>query len=300
MNVGIVGLGKMGFAIAVRLLNAGHEVIGLDHSEDIKKKASEIGVDVVDSIEQLAQKTSTVWLMVPVSQVDTVLKNLKPHLKAGNIVVDGGNSFYKDSQRREQELASDGINYLDCGTSGGIEGEGMGFCLMVGGDEASYTKIHPLLAAIAAPGGMGHIGPSGAGHYVKTVHNGIEYGIMEAYAEGLHLIKDGAFEKNAIDLEELTRVWQVSSVIRSFLLELTHRVMAQDQELHDISGEVAQGGTGRWTVEQAHESDIPVPVIEAALKVREWSEKTGGNYATKLLAMMRHEFGGHAVKKIKK
>jgi 6-phosphogluconate dehydrogenase len=299
MNVGIVGLGKMGFAIAVRLLNAGHEVIGLDHSDEIKKKAAEIGVDVVDSIEQLAQKTSTVWLMVPVSQVDTVIRDIKPHLKAGNIVVDGGNSFYKDSQRREQELAHDGIFYLDCGTSGGIEGEGRGFCLMVGGDEASYTKIHPLLAAIAAPGGMGHIGPSGAGHYVKTVHNGIEYGLMEAYAEGLHLIKDGAFKKNAIDLEELTRVWQVSSVIRSFLLELTHRVMAKDQELHDVSGEVAEGGTGKWTVEQAHESDIPVPVIEAALKVREWSRKTGGNYATKLLAMMRHEFGGHAVKKIK-
>lgn len=277
MNVGIVGLGKMGFAIAVRLLNAGHEVIGLDHSEETKKKASEIGVDVVDSIEQLAQKTSTVWLMVPVSQVDTVIRDLKPHLKAGNIVVDGGNSFYKDSQRREQELAHDGIFFLDCGTSGGIEGEGRGFCLMVGGDEASYTKIHSLLAAIAAPGGLGHIGPSGAGHYVKTVHNGIEYGLMEAYAEGLHLIKDGAFEKNAIDLEELTRVWQVSSVIRSFLLELTHRVMAKDQELHDISGEVAEGGTGKWTVEQAHESDIPVPVIEAALKVREWSRKTGGN-----------------------
>ena len=300
MNVGIVGLGKMGFAIAVRLLNAGHEVIGLDHSDEIKKKAAEIGVDVVDSIEQLAQKTSTVWLMVPVSQVDTVIRDIKPHLKAGNIVVDGGNSFYKDSQRREQELAHDGIFYLDCGTSGGIEGEGRGFCLMVGGDEASYTKIHPLLAAIAAPGGMGHIGPSGAGHYVKTVHNGIEYGLMEAYAEGLHLIKDGAFKKNAIDLEELTRVWQVSSVIRSFLLELTHRVMAKDQELHDVSGEVAEGGTGKWTVEQAHESDIPVPVIEAALKVREWSRKTGGNYATKLLAMMRHEFGGHAVKKLKK
>jgi len=290
----------MGFAIAVRLLNAGHEVIGLDHSDEIKKKAAEIGVDVVDSIEQLAQKTSTVWLMVPVSQVDTVIRDIKPHLKAGNIVVDGGNSFYKDSQRREQELAHDGIFYLDCGTSGGIEGEGRGFCLMVGGDEASYTKIHPLLAAIAAPGGMGHIGPSGAGHYVKTVHNGIEYGLMEAYAEGLHLIKDGAFKKNAIDLEELTRVWQVSSVIRSFLLELTHRVMAKDQELHDVSGEVAEGGTGKWTVEQAHESDIPVPVIEAALKVREWSRKTGGNYATKLLAMMRHEFGGHAVKKLKK
>ncbi len=300
MNIGIVGLGKMGFSIAVRLLNAGHEVIGIDQSSDTKKKAAEIGVDVVDSFEALAQKTDTIWLMVPVSQVDTVIHAIAPHLKAGNIIIDGGNSFYKDSQRRQQELARDGIIFLDCGTSGGIQGETQGFCLMVGGDAASYTKIHPLLAAIAAPGGLGHIGPSGAGHYVKTVHNGIEYGLMEAYAEGLHLIKDGVFKKNAIDLEELTRIWQVSSIIRSFLLELTHRVMAQDQELHAMSGQVAEGGTGKWTVEQAHESDIPVPVIEAALKVREWSRQTGGNYATKVIAMMRHEFGGHAVTKIKK
>ncbi len=132
------------------------------------------------------------------------------------------------------------------------------------------------------------------------VHNGIEYGLLQAYGEGFQLIKEGTFKKNAIDLEELSRIWQVSSIIRSFLLELTHRVMAQDQELHDISGELEEGGTGKWTVEQAHEENIPVPVIEAALKVREWSRKTGGDYATKLVAMLRHEFGGHAVKKIKR
>ncbi len=299
MNVGVVGLGRMGFAIAVRLLNAGHQVVGLDHSEEIKKKAAEIGVTVADDIKDVAEQTDVVWIMVPISQVDTVIKDVRPHLKAGDIIVDGGNSFYKDSQRREKELSADGIFFLDCGTSGGIEGEGRGFCLMVGGDEASYTKIHPVFAAIAAPGGMGHIGPSGAGHYVKTVHNGIEYGMLQAYGEGFQIVKEGAFEKNAIDLEELSRIWQVSSIIRSFLLELTHRVMAQDQELHDISGELAEGGTGKWTVEQAHEAGVPVPVIEAALKVREWSRETGGNYATKLVAMLRHEFGGHAVKKLK-
>ncbi len=300
MNVGIVGLGRMGFAIAYRLLNADHQVIGLDHSEETRRKASEIGVDVVDNIKDLAEKTDIVWLMIPISQVDNVIRDVKPHLKAGNIIVDGGNSFYKDSQRRAKELSNDGIFFLDCGTSGGIQGQENGFCLMVGGDEATYTKIHSLFAAIAAPGGLGHIGPSGTGHYVKMVHNGIEYGLLQAYGEGFQLIKEGAFKKNAIDLEELSRIWQVSSIIRSFLLELTHRVMAQDQELHDISGELEEGGTGKWMVEQAHEENIPVPVIEAALKVREWSRKTGGDYATKLVAMLRHEFGGHAVKKIKR
>ncbi len=299
MNVGVVGLGKMGFAIAYRLLNAGHQVIGVDPDKEMRHKASEIGVDVVDDMKGLAEKTDVVWLMVPISQVDPIIAQVKPHLKAGNIIVDGGNSFYKDSQRRAQELSRDGIFFLDCGTSGGVQGGESGFCLMVGGDEASYTKIHSLFAAVAAPGGLGHIGPSGTGHYVKMVHNGIEYGMLQAYGEGFQLIKEGTFKKNAIDLEELSRIWQVSSIIRSFLLELTHRVMAQDQELHGISGELEEGGTGKWTVEQAHEENIPVPVIEAAVKVREWSRKTGGNYATKLVAMLRHEFGGHPVKKEK-
>ncbi len=299
MNIGVVGLGKMGFAIAYRLLDAGHIVFGLDHNEKIKKAAGQAGITIVSDFKDMAFQTDLIWLMVPVSQVDNVIKDVRPYLKAGDIIIDGGNSFYKDSQRRMQELSNAGIFFLDCGTSGGVFGKKEGFCLMVGGDEAAYTKIYTVLAAIAMPGGLGHFGASGSGHYVKMVHNGIEYGILQAIGEGLMLIKEGQFKNEAIDLEELTRVWQNGSIIRSFLMELTHNVMKKNQELHDISGELGQGGTGKWTVEAAKEIGMNLPVIDASLKVREWSLQSGGDYATKVVAMLRHAFGGHEIKKAK-
>ncbi len=300
MNVGIVGLGRMGNAVAFRALNGGHTVFGFDPDANAAKEAAAMGVTMVDSLEKLAAETRVVWLMVGHTLVDEVLKKLTPHLKAEDIVVDGGNSFYKDAIRRADDLSKEGIIFLDCGTSGGIEGRGRGFCLMVGGDHDAYTKIHSLLAAIAAPGGVGHVGPSGAGHYVKMVHNGIEYGLLQAYAEGFDIIKNGTYKKEALDLEEISRIWNVSSVIRSFLLGLTHQIFQQDQELHDISGKIQEGGTGKWTVEEAEEHHIPAEIIKKALEVRAWSRETGGDYATKLIAMLRKKFGGHAVETIKK
>ncbi len=299
MNLGIIGLGKMGNAIAFRALDGGFTVYGFDKNKQARDDAKEIGVDTKHAIKDIARESDLIWLMVPIQFVDDVLEELVPHLKAGDIIVDGGNSFYKDSIRRAKSLQKKGIIFLDCGTSGGIEGRGRGFCLMFGGDHDAYTKIHTVLAAIAAPGGVGHFGPSGVGHYVKMIHNGIEYGLLQAYAEGFQIVKEGTFADISIDLEELSRVWQNGSVIRSFLLSLTHTIFEESQELHDISGEIAEGGTGKWTVEEAHEHDIPVPIIDKALEVRKWSRETGGNYATKLIAMLRNKFGGHAVKKIK-
>ncbi len=301
MKLGLVGLGQMGEAIAYRVLNAGHELVVYDVNKEACKPAQELGATVADSLEDLAAQVRIVWLMVPAGDVvDDVIHNLKKHLKTDDIIIDGGNSKYTNSIRRAKELAQDGIFFLDCGTSGGLDGRANGFCLMVGGDDATYNKVHPILEAIAAPGGIGYIGPSGSGHYVKMVHNGIEYALLQAYAEGLHLIKDGSFKDQGLDLEEITRIWNVSSIIRSFILDLSHDIFVEhNEQLKDISGEVAESGMGKWTVEEADKTNIPVRVIDEALKIRAWSRKTGGNYATKIVALLRNEFGGHPVKKIK-
>ncbi|TET35761.1 decarboxylating 6-phosphogluconate dehydrogenase [Candidatus Dependentiae bacterium] len=299
MNIGIVGLGKMGNAIAFRLLEAGHNVIGYDRGEEPQKLAGQMGVTLADDLADLAKQTRVIWLMIPISAVDAVVDELKPHLKANDIIIDGGNSYYEDSMRRAKAVATDGIIFLDCGTSGGIAGRLGGFCLMVGGDEAAYTKIHSLLVAIAAPGGLGHVGPSGTGHYVKMIHNGIEYGLLQAYAEGFQIIKEGTFKKMGLDLEEISRIWNEGSIIRSFLLGLAHEVFEEGQALSDVSGEIAEGGTGKWTVQEAKKHHLSVPVIENALKVRAWSRESGGDYATKVIAMLRHKFGGHEVKRKK-
>jgi 6-phosphogluconate dehydrogenase len=218
-------------------------------------------------------------------------------VQAEDIIIDGGNSKFSDSMRRAQELVKENIYFIDCGTSGGIHGSENGFCLMIGGDKTAYDRIEPLSKVIATPGGYAYCGPSGAGHYVKMIHNGIEYGILQAYAEGFHLLKDGAFKNEHLNLEKIASVWNHGSVIRSWILELVQDIMKEDPTLEDIKGTVASTGMGLWTVEEAHQSKIPVPVIEESLNVRKWSEKTGGNYATKVVAMLRNKFGGHAVTK---
>lgn len=295
MKIGIIGLGRMGGAIAYRVIQAGHEVIGFDPNNETRKEAEEMGAQCVNTIAELAAQTNVIWLMVPAgSPVDEVINELRPKLKAGDIIIDGGNSNFKDSIRRAQALAADKIQFLDCGTSGGLYGRSYGFCLMLGGDHASYIKIHEFLEAIAAPGGLAHVGPSGAGHYVKMVHNGIEYGLLQAYAEGFHLLHEGAFKKQ-LDLEQISRIWNISSVIRSFLLGLVHNVFEKDQKFEHISGAVSENGTGRWTLDEAMAQKIEMPVLDAALKTREWSRETGGNYTTKVIAMMRKEFGGHSL-----
>jgi len=294
MKLGLIGLGRMGNAIAQRVIDAGHQVIGFDQSPASCAQAEQLGVTIVASAQEVAQRARIVWLMVPAGEVvDSVLALLRPHLHKDDIIIDGGNSHFKDSIRRAKELEQHGIYFLDCGTSGGLHGRENGFSLMVGGDEASYIKIHPLLEAIAASGAVGLVGPSGAGHYIKMVHNGIEYGLLQAYAEGFQLIKEGSFKNYNPDLEQISRIWNNGAVIRSWILDLAHTIFEQDQEFHKISGRIGQNGTGKWCVENADENNIPVPVIQAALKVRALSEQTGGNYATKLVALLRHAFGGH-------
>jgi len=298
VNVAIIGLGKMGEALAYRAVQAGHKVFGFDVNNENRAIAQQSGVQVVDAMTDFADKNIHIfWLMVPQGVVDTVITQLRPLLKAGDIIIDGGNSKFTDSMRRAQELSSVNIFFIDCGTSGGIHGRENGFCLMVGGDKKAYDIIEPLLLSVATPGGCAYVGPSGAGHYVKMVHNGIEYGLLQAYAEGFHLLKNGEFEHAHLDLEKIASLWNHGSIIRSWILELVEDIMKDDQDLNDIEGTVASTGMGQWTVEQAHKSGIPVPVIEESLKVRAWSEKTGGNYATKVVAMLRNKFGGHAVKK---
>jgi len=300
MNIAIIGLGQMGSAIARRLLSAGHSAIGFDIHQETRDNARTYGVRVFDTIDQCADEADIFWLMVPSGDpVDQSIAELKKTIKPGSIIVDGGNSKFTDSQRRARDLAHHGISFLDCGTSGGIKGYEIGFSLMVGGDKSTYEKMIPLFKAIAAPHGYGYIGPSGAGHYVKMVHNGIEYALLQAYAEGFQLIKQGSFQQENLDLEVITGIWKRGSVIRSWLLDLSHEVFKSDQHLTDISGEVAEGGTGKWTVEDAHKNNVRVPTIENALAVRTWSRKTGGNYATKVIALLRNKFGGHAVKKVK-
>ncbi len=298
MNLGIIGLGKMGHAIAQRVVTAGDVVFGYDIGKQAQQEAQQIGVQLVDTIKQLPSKTNVIWLMLPAGElVDNTIDELKVELEPGAIIIDGGNSNFKDSIRRAQALAVDNIHFLDCGTSGGLKGQEIGFSLMVGGNKEAYDHVVPLLKIIATKDGYGLVGPSGAGHYVKMVHNGIEYALLQAYAEGFHIIKDGYYKKDHLDLAEITRIWMHGSIIRSYLLELAHEVFTVDQELNEISGEIAEGGTGRWTLEEADEQQIPAPTIEGALRVRSFSRKTGGNYATKLIAMLRNKFGGHAVKK---
>ncbi len=301
MNVAIIGLGKMGEALAYRAIQAGHTVFGYDLNADNCAIAAQSGVQIVSSIQDFAHKNIHIfWLLVPQGKiVDTVIGQLESIVQRGDIIIDGGNSKFTDSMRRAQELALHNIFFIDCGTSGGVHGRENGFCLMVGGDKKAYEKIEPLLLSVATSDGCAYVGPSGTGHYVKMVHNGIEYGILQAYAEGFDLIKNGEFKSAHLDLEKIAHLWNHGSVIRSWILELVEEIMKEDQDLDDISGNIASTGMGQWTVEHAHKSGVPVPVIEESLKVRQMSEKTGGNYGTKIVAMLRNKFGGHAVTKNK-
>jgi 6-phosphogluconate dehydrogenase len=297
MKFALIGLGKMGEALAYRAVQAGHEVFGFDVNSDNALSAQNAGVQIVESIESFADKNIHLfWLLVPQGAiVDRVIAQLKPMLTPGDIIVDGGNSKFTDSMRRSQELASEGVYFIDCGTSGGIHGRENGFCLMVGGDKKAYDVIEPVLQSIATLDGCAYVGPSGAGHYVKMVHNGIEYGILQAYAEGFDLLKNGQFQNVPLELEKIAALWNHGSVIRSWILELVEEIMKEDSHLDTISGNIASTGMGQWTAESADAYHVPVDVLKASLQVRKWSEKTGGNYATKIVAMLRNKFGGHAV-----
>lgn len=294
MKLAVIGLGRMGAAIALRALKAGYCVLGYDPDIAIQKELQQKGIQIHQSPEAMVVEADVIWLMVPAGKIiDETITALSDQLNESKIILDGGNSKFTDSVRRAKELALKHIAYLDCGTSGGVHGLKNGFCLMVGGDLNAYKKIEPLLKVIASEGGLAHVGPSGAGHYVKMIHNGIEYGMLQAYAEGFHLLREGDYKD--LDLEQIAKLWQHGAVIRSWLLDLTHDVFKEDQNLGSIDGKIQEGGTGAWNLENAQKNHIPVPVLQASLDVRKESRETGGNFATKLIQMIRHGFGGHKV-----
>ncbi len=301
MDIGIIGLGKMGGGIARRLARAGHTPVGFDLDPKERDDLAADGIGTAPSIADLAEQLEAphvFWLMVPAGKiVDQVLADLGPHLHEGCLVVDGGNSFYQDSMRRAEELKERaGAHYIDCGVSGGVWGLEGGYCLMVGGGEEPVEYLRPIFEALApaADKGWAHMGPSGSGHFVKMVHNGIEYGLMQAYAEGFALMT--AKEEFALDTVQIANVWQHGSVIRSWLLELVERALQEDGPgLRDIAPFVADSGMGRWTVKEALDLNVPAPVLTTSLIERIQSRDDVAFYS-RLLAALRNQFGGHALK----
>jgi 6-phosphogluconate dehydrogenase len=295
MDIGMVGLGRMGANMAQRLLDGGHRVVATDLNADAVKSSAAAGAVPASSLADLASKLAprrAVWMMVPSGDpVQSTIDGLAPHLSAGDIIIDGGNSNYHDSMRRADELREKGIEYLDSGTSGGIWGLKEGFCLMVGGSDDAFAHVEPALRTLAPPDGYAHVGPSGAGHFVKMIHNGIEYGLMAAYGEGFELLAGSAFD---LDLHQVAALWNRGSVVRSWLLELTERALARDPRLESIRGYVQDSGEGRWTVQEAIDQDVPAPIITLSL-MRRFASRQTESFSAKVQAALRNEFGGHAV-----
>jgi 6-phosphogluconate dehydrogenase len=299
MKVAMIGLGKMGANMTARLLKGGHEVVAYDLSEEAVKTAVSDGAIAAHSLEEAVEKLDesprVLWVMVPAGDpVSLTLQDLAGLLDEGDIIIEGGNSNYKDSMERAQMLRYKGISMLDIGVSGGVWGLTEGFNLMAGGDRDAFDTIEPILQTLAPENGYGYIGPSGAGHFVKMVHNGIEYGMMEAIAEGFEVI--AAKEEFDVDLGALARLWEHGSVIRSWLLELAGNVYEEDSGLDWIEPYVTDSGEGRWTVEESIDLAIPVPVIALALQMR-FRSRQDNSHAARLLAALRNQFGGHAVKR---
>ncbi|MEA3441351.1 MAG: decarboxylating 6-phosphogluconate dehydrogenase [Chloroflexota bacterium] len=300
MDIAMIGLGKMGANMTTRLLRGGHRVVAFDLNEESILAAESQGAEGARTLEEVVAKLDTpraVWVMVPAgAPTESTVQKLGELLSPGDIVIDGGNSNYKDTMRRAADLNAKAIHYVDVGTSGGVWGLAEGYSMMVGGEAKPVERIRPALETLApdADQGWGHVGPSGAGHFVKMVHNGIEYGLMQAYAEGFDIMR--AKEEFVLDLHQIAEIWRFGSVVRSWLLDLTAEALAQDQDLSDIKGWVADSGEGRWTVFEAIDLDIPAPVITASLQAR-FVSRQGESYAARLLAAMRNQFGGHAVKK---
>ena len=287
MKIGLVGLGRMGAGISERLRRAGHEVTGYDRNPDVSQVAS------LPDLVRALDAPRIVWVMVPSGDAtEATLRELAALLSPGDILVDGGNSNYKDSKRRAAELAERDIRFLDCGTSGGIWGLKEGFCLMVGGPDDAFAHVEPVFRALAPEGGYAHVGPSGAGHYVKMVHNGIEYGLLQAYAEGFDLLEAADFD---LDLPRIASLWNRGSVVRSWLLELAERALESDPQLDSLRAYVDDSGEGRWTVQEAIERGVPADTIARALFAR-FASRDENSFAMRFIAALRREFGGHAVK----
>jgi 6-phosphogluconate dehydrogenase len=294
MELGVIGLGRMGQIVVERAVDAGHDVRAFDIDSDALDAASRVGAETADSIGDLAEHLDPprrIWLMVPAGDpVDAALDELEPYLLDADIVVDGGNSHYQQSIRRADRLKS---GYLDCGTSGGPAGAETGFSLMVGGPEWAYEEFSPIFDAVASgPDGHELMGPAGAGHYVKMVHNGIEYALMQAYGEGFELLSEGRYD---LDLEAVARTWNNGAVIRSWLLELSEEAFREEgNDLGDVADFVAGGSTGTWTVQEALEQEVPLPLIYQALAER-FDSRQDGRFSRRLANRLRHGFGRHDV-----
>jgi len=297
MRIGFVGLGRMGANMVRRLIRDGHEVVAYNRTAEKTKEIEGEGALGAYSIAELVatlEKPRAVWIMVPAGDAtEAQIAELMEHLEAGDTIIDGGNTNFHDDQRRHAELATKGVNYVDAGTSGGIWGLQVGYCLMVGGDEAAVKPLEPIFLSLAPEGGYLHVGGAGAGHYVKMVHNGIEYGLMQAYAEGFEIMHASSYP---LDLGAISELWMQGSVVRSWLLELMGRAFkANGQDLEHLKGFVADSGEGRWTVQEAIDHDVPAPIITLSLLTR-FRSRQDDSYGAKVLAALRNEFGGHAVK----
>ena len=297
MQLAMIGLGRMGGNMVRRLIQGGHELIVYDQSAEAVKAYVGKGVRKAENVADIARQLSprrVVWVMLPAgAPVQSTIEQLVPRLSRGDIIIEGGNSNFRDSLRRAEALQAKGIEFIDVGTSGGIWGLEGGYCLMIGASPAAFRHCDPVFRTLAAPDGYAHVGPPGAGHYVKMVHNGVEYAMLQAYAEGyeiLHASQDFTF-----DLRQIAKLWNHGSVVRSWLNELAERALARDGRLSGIRGYVEDSGEGRWTIEEALRLDVPAPVITLSLLARLRSRQEE-SFGAKLIAALRHEFGGHAIK----
>ena len=299
MELGMVGLGKMGAFMVERLVRGGHRVVGFDRDAGAVARIVAVGAEGADSLAGLATKLKqprAIWIMVPSgSPVDDTIATLLPLLTKNDVLIDGGNSNYKDTQRRAVSVKAKGYQFVDVGTSGGVWGLKEGYAMMVGGDKEAVERLRPVFETLAPAKdkGWGHVGPSGAGHFVKMVHNGIEYGMMQAYAEGFAILKKkGEF---ALDMHQISEIWRTGSVVRSWLLDLLSIALKENVEMAGIAPYVSDSGEGRWTVAEAIDLDVPAPVITLSLLQR-LTSRDSESYSDKLLSAMRNQFGGHAIK----
>lgn len=298
MKIGFVGLGKMGFSMIERLLQYRHRVTAYDLNTEARKSAAKKGAEVAISLPELVKKLNpprAIWLMLPQGNpTEETINALASLLGKGDIVIDGGNSYYKDSMVRAEKLKKKDISFLDAGTSGGIWGLKIGYCLMVGGAEEAFKKVEPIFKALAPDDGYAHVGKSGAGHFVKMVHNGIEYAMLQAYGEGFEVIE--AKKEFNFDLARISQLWNHGSVVRSWILELAEDAFRKSPRLEGIEGFVADSGEGRWTVAEAINEDVPAPIITLSLLER-FRSRQKESFSAKVIAALRNEFGGHIVKK---
>jgi 6-phosphogluconate dehydrogenase len=297
MELGMIGLGRMGANMSERLVRAGHRVISYDRSAEAIQRVVDKGAVGAHSLADFVKQLTTpraIWLMVPSGDpVDETIEQLLPLVNQGDTIIDGGNSNYKDSIRRAAKLAAQRLRFIDAGTSGGIWGLENGYCMMVGGETDAVERLAPIFSALAPPDGYLHVGPSGAGHFVKMIHNGIEYGMMQAYGEGFELLKASQFD---LDLAKIAHLWNQGSVVRSWLLELAESAFAKDAKLDAIKGYVEDSGEGRWTVAEAIDQSVPAPVLMLSLFAR-FASRQDDSFSAKVVAALRNEFGGHAVKR---